>query len=169
MGICPKELREYIIRPTLQHLNAWSPAAENLLLGTAAQASGLGFHLRQGVGIGLFQIDAEMHQYIWDRYLALDPDLASKVRGIASQHEFLAEPHQELASNLAYATAIAWMIYRCANITLPTDPDNIEALAQLWFCYFPRHHITHTTAEFVRHYKEIVLEDKDEPKNRVAA
>jgi hypothetical protein len=37
--------------------------------------------------------------------------MASLVRGLASQHDFLSQPHAELATNLSYATAIAWFMY----------------------------------------------------------
>ena len=46
MGICASELRHYVVRPALKHLGMWSPTTENLLLGTAARESGLGFHLK---------------------------------------------------------------------------------------------------------------------------
>lgn len=72
MGICAKELRHYVVRPTLKHLKMWSPTAENLLLGTAARESGLGFHLKQEhhQALGIFQISPRMHRNIWDHYLA---------------------------------------------------------------------------------------------------
>ena len=133
MGICAVELREYVIRPTLEHFNEWSLAAENLLIGTAIQESGLGFHIKQQLDgrIGIYQIDAATHSRIWDEYLAYIPDLASTVRGIASQHGFLQQPHIELATNLKYATAIAWLIYREKDQQLPLDND-IEGLARYW-------------------------------------
>jgi len=43
--------------------------------------------------------------------LAFHPDLASRIRGLASQRAFLEDPHSELATNLCYATAIAWVMY----------------------------------------------------------
>ncbi|PCJ20436.1 MAG: hypothetical protein COB04_04040 [Gammaproteobacteria bacterium] len=140
MGICATELREFVIRPTLEHLDSYSLAAENLLLATAAQESGLGFHLRQDSGerkgLGIYQINEDLHNDIWDNYLALDADLASTVRGIASQHDFLKQPHAELATNLTYSTAIAWLIYRRANVVLPSD-CNMMALADCWLKFYP--------------------------------
>lgn len=141
MGICAEELREFVIQPTLNHLGEWSEAAENLLMATAAQASDLGFHLlnRRSRGFGIFQISANSHLDIWDHYLVKDPDLASSVRGLASQHEFLSHPHAELATNLSYATAIAWMIYRRCDQPLP-DADDIEGIAKFWAEYWGRPH-----------------------------
>lgn len=109
MEMDAKELREHIIRPTLQYLGKGSDAAENILLALAHidQQN----HCQQNKGFGIFQIDAAIHQKVWNQYLAFNPDLASKIRGLASQREFLNNPHIELSTNLAYACAIAWAIH----------------------------------------------------------
>jgi hypothetical protein len=159
MGICAEELRSFVIRPTLEYLGERGDralAAENLLLGTAAQESELGFHLRvkRARGLGIYQITPQIHVNIWDRYLIDHPDLASSIRGLASQHEFLAHPHAELATNLSYATAIAWMVYRRTHRIMPA-PDDIPALGKLWFRHFP-HRSTETAEDFVTTYKHYV-------------
>ncbi|SHF96863.1 hypothetical protein SAMN04487965_3026 [Microbulbifer donghaiensis] len=139
MGICLDELRLLVIRPTLKHLRAWSQGMENLLLGTAAQESQLGFHLKQGRrhGLGIYQIQPHTHQDIWDEYLIDYPALASKVRGLASQRDFLDHPHSELTTNLRYATAIAWLIYRSARVYKVEETD-VATMARLWHQHF--HH-----------------------------
>jgi hypothetical protein len=153
MGICANELRDYVIIPTLKYLGDYSEMAANLLLGTAAQESGLGFHLKQAPNkaIGLYQIHPHTHTSLWNNYLSKNPDLASKVRGLASQHEFLSHPHAELATNLAYATAIAWIIYNRKNIKLSKD-DNLESLAKTW----QRHYHSKPfgqSDDFIRNYR----------------
>lgn len=139
MGICLKELRQLVVRPTLKHLRAWSAGMENLLLGTAAQESRLGFHLKQGRrhGLGIYQIPSHTHRDIWDNYLVDHPALASKVRGLASQRDFLHHPHSELTTNLRYATAIAWLIYRSAGVE-QVGASDVETMAHLWHEHF--HH-----------------------------
>ncbi|MEX1032195.1 MAG: hypothetical protein WDZ30_02435 [Cellvibrionaceae bacterium] len=159
MGICAEELRNLVITPTLEHLGetgAHALAAENLLLGTAAQESGLGFHLRvkRARGLGIYQITPQIHINIWDRYLINHPDLASNIRGLASQHEFLAHPHAELATNLSYATAIAWMIYRRCGKPLP-PADDMLALGKFWARHFP-HRSAETARDFSATYKRCV-------------
>ena len=109
MELDSKELRETIIRPTLKYLGKDSDAAENILLAMA-QLGQINSN-QQGKSYGLFQIDAALHQKIWNQHLAFEPELASKIRGLASQREFLNNPHIELTTNLAYATAIAWAIH----------------------------------------------------------
>lgn len=134
MGICATELRQWVIKPTLKRLGVYSKAAENLLLATAAQESGLGSHLKPAGqrALGIYQIHSLSHRHIWDDHLAQRSDMASVVRGLASQHDFLSQPHAELATNLSYATAIAWFMYaRHADFRLAKN-DNIETLASLW-------------------------------------
>ena len=140
MGIYARDLRELVIRPTLQQLDEWSPAAENLLLGTAAQESGLGFRMQanDAEGAGLYCLCANVHIQIWDEYLIGNPELASRMRGLASQHQFLKSPHHELITNLSYATGIAWMVYKRHNLKLPNE-TNLHELANCWLtCYSTR-------------------------------
>lgn len=113
MDLSPGELREMVIRPTLIALDKYSQAAENLLLAIAMvkQENISRFAATNSKAYGIFQIDVPTHQRVWDKYLAFHPDLASKVRGLASQREFLNNPHLELATNLSYATAIAWSLH----------------------------------------------------------
>ena len=113
MDLNPQELREMVIRPTLISLGKHSQAAENLLLAIALvkQENSHRFNIHCDKSYGVFQIDAPSHQRVWDKYLAFNPELASKIRGLASQHAFLKHPHLELATNLSYATAIAWALH----------------------------------------------------------
>ena len=120
MGIAASELSQFVIRPTLIYLGRHSPSAEALLLGIAASQSALGSALHDRRGHGLYRIGELRHQSIWDQFLARDPELASLVRGLASQHAFLSGPHLELTVNLRYATAIAWMPVSYTHLTLPT-------------------------------------------------
>ncbi|CAM3669191.1 hypothetical protein [Parendozoicomonas haliclonae] len=160
MGICARELRHLVIRPTLKHLNLWSPTAENLLLGTAAQESGLGAHLKMDNqrALGIYQITPRMHRSVWDKFLARQPELASKVRGLASQHEFLQHPHAELATNLSYATAMAMMIYLRNGKPLPTGTgDDPARLGRCWRNHF-HSSPAGTIDDFVHHYNDLVME-----------
>ncbi|WP_191485235.1 hypothetical protein [Pseudomonas sp. FEN] len=131
MGIAARELRLYVIRPTLMYLGRHSPSAEALLLGVAASQSDLGSALHDRHGHGLYCIDENRHAALWDRYLATDPELASLVRGLASQHAFLSSPHLELAVNLRYATAIAWLLVEEQHPDLPAI-DDLLGMARIW-------------------------------------
>ncbi len=118
MDISTQELREKIIHPTLKYLGKEGVAVENLLVAIVSQKQ----HPTQpklknllstqsNKGLGPYNIDSNSHQMVWDKFLAFHPDLASRIRGLASQRAFLEDPHSELATNLCYATAIAWVMY----------------------------------------------------------
>ena len=161
MGIDVSDLRELIVKPYLKGLGEYSDIAENLLRGTAAQESLLGARCfcTQTKGFGLYRITAEKHQELWDRYLVQFPDLASQQRGLASQQQFLKNPHGELISNLTYSTGMAWMIYR-RNLIDTTKPLEISTLAQLWANYFdngtgcPRN-----ADDFMQTYRTLVMDN----------
>lgn len=131
MGIAARELSQFVIRPTLIYLGRHCPSAEALLLGVAASQSALGSALHDRRGHGLYRIGESRHKSLWDDYLALDPELASLVRGLASQHAFLSGPHLELTVNLRYATAIAWMLIEEKAAALPAA-DDLLGLARIW-------------------------------------
>ncbi|SEI78462.1 hypothetical protein SAMN04244572_01680 [Azotobacter beijerinckii] len=131
MGIAASELSKHVIRPTLFYLGRSSDAAEALLLGIAATQSALGAALHRHHGHGLYGIREASHLQLWDRYLALNPDLASHVRGLASQHAFLISPHLELTVNLRYATAIAWLLVEAQQLPLPSA-DDLPGQARIW-------------------------------------
>ncbi len=120
----------FVIAHTLKILGNYSPAAENLLLITIRLEDKHGAEKPES-GLGLYKIDRSSHLKIWDDYLAFDPDRASTIRGLASQQAFLQDPHLELITNLAYATAIAWSIYQRNKVTLPPAED-LSALSSCW-------------------------------------
>lgn len=157
MGICATELRDYVIRPVLKSLGMYTPAAEVLLLGTAAVETGLGSHLKvkHHRGLGVYRIDPLTHLHIWDTHLVFNEDLASKVRGLASQHGFLATPHAELATNLSYSTAIARLIYQRVDKPIP-NPDDLPALANYWRKFYHKRNDC-TQNDFIQAYQAHVL------------
>ena len=158
MIFCVDELKEFIIGETLEHLQLGLSerglkSAKALLLGTAAQESGFDCLMRSGRRFGLYQISPALHKSVWDNYLIHHPDLASRVRGLAGQRSFLANPHGELLSNLKYATAIAMMVYLRTGLPLP-DHTNLRALAGFWHRHF--HPKSHNSEEnFIKSYRAL--------------
>lgn len=156
MGISSHDFLQHVIQPTLRQLGVHSCGAEQLLLATANFQSGLGLHLQFNDAIGVYGITEQQHCEVWDCYLAFDPDLASQIRGMASQHEFPKAPHLELATNLSYATAIAWMIYRYRNVKIP-DVFNGQDLADCWQnCFREQAGTEKDAADFVCSYNELM-------------
>ncbi|NQY02873.1 MAG: hypothetical protein HRT76_06365 [Halieaceae bacterium] len=128
MYVTADHLRDHVIRPTLEYLGAWTPAIEDVLLDAAVNAPELGLFSARNEGLGLFHITAAQHRDIWDRYLAFKPDIASRVRGLASQRAFLSDPDSELQTNLSYCTAIAWLMHQRANGTVDSTKTPTAAV-----------------------------------------
>ena len=99
-----------------------------------------------------------MHRNIWDNFLADKSELASKVRGLASQREFLSHPHHELATNLAYATAIAWLIFQRSGVDVGgIDRDDITGMGRLWQKHFHSRN-PGTIESFRKSYQTLIIE-----------
>ncbi len=124
MYVTAEHLRDQVIRPTLEYMGALTPASEAFLLNTAINPPDVGLFCARKDGLGLFNITAAQHRDLWDRYLAFNPDLASRVRGLASQRAFLSDPDSELQTNLSYCTAIAWLMQQRAGGILE-QPDAV--------------------------------------------
>ena len=115
MYVTAEHLREQVIQPTLKYLGAWTPETEQFLLSSAIDSPDLGLFSSRNDSLGIFHITSRQHRDIWDNYLAFNPDLASRIRGLASQRAFLSSPDNELQTNLSYCTAIAWLLYQRSN------------------------------------------------------
>jgi hypothetical protein len=128
MGLDPHQLSEHIIRPTLQRLGIWTEAAEELVLGTSIQESGLRYvrQLGSGPARGLWQMEPATHNDIWDNYLHSRTKLGLNVLGPYTKPD-----PGRLIWDLAYACSLCRIHYlRCPD-ALPASGD-IEAQARLW-------------------------------------
>ena len=130
----PEHFRRHVIRPSLLRLGLQSPAAEALLLGTALTESGLARLVQTGGGpaLGVYQIEPATHTDIWRHYLAYHPGLAARVLSLAAGG--FGHPEQ-LVWNLAYATAMARLVYRRRAEPMPAATD-LPGLAAYWKAHF---------------------------------
>jgi len=158
----PRQLRDVVIVPTLIALEMYSDAAVALLLGTCAQESQMGRFLRQlgaGPARGIWQMEPATHDDLWDNYLAYQPELASKIRDLMSHGVFKsgekAALHRELATNLAYACAMARVHYRRIKAPLPAA-DDIAGLAAYWKRFYNTPLGAGTEEEFRRNWAAYV-------------
>ena len=122
------QLRELVIRPALEALHLYSEAAEELVIGTAIQESGLRYlrQLGHGPALGLWQMEPATHDDLWLNFLAYRPDLANRVESLVA-----APIPQALAGNLWYAAAMCRVHYYRAPEALPEAGDS-EGQAALW-------------------------------------
>lgn len=161
MNIDIGSLQDWVIHPCLLHLGLDNRQCEQLLLGTAARESALEIHGQcpRG-GLGLYRISPARHQWAWDQVLIHNPEQASRVRGLASQQQFLQNPHGELVANLAYATAIAWVIYQGGGVN-PEQLTGLPAMALAWQNAFNNQDYRgeRDTSSFIASYHRWVIGD----------
>lgn len=157
MGIDAGHLRLGVIRPTLKLMGHWSPEAEELLLGTAAQESHLGKYLYQlgGPAKGIYQMEPETHDDLMINYLRYRPGLEKVITVLASPLN--GTTSVELIGNLFYATAMARVHYL-------RKPDPIPRSLGEQAAYWKKHYNTHlgagTEEEYIRNYNRLI---KGEP------
>lgn len=132
--------QEVVIAPALEATKLFSPAASELLLGTALQESRL-THLVQLDGdddpyddaLGVFQTERKTVDDIWENYLAYRPDLASSI--LVACH-FIAPPEPiEVVTNLKYAAIMARIHYRRVRDPLPEAGD-LQGQAVYWKTHY---------------------------------
>lgn len=130
----PDDFRRHVIRPTLRRLKLHSDAAEALLLGTAITESGLEALVQRGGGpaLGVYQVEPATHDDIWRSFLAYRPPLAARVAMLVAG---LRPSRAQLVWNLAYATAMARLVYLRRPPPLP-PADDIAGLAAYWKAHF---------------------------------
>ena len=115
------------MRPALQRIGAWSPAAEELVLGTGLQESGFRY-LQQisGPAVGLFQMEPATVRDLWDYMTARDR--TTVIKELVVPGEDLVE---QLRWNHLYAAALCRMFYLRIPDALP-EAGNVAAQARYW-------------------------------------
>lgn len=173
-----EHLKKYIIIPVLKDLELYSESAVNLLLGTAAQESALGFYLHQiqGEAVGIYQIELATYRDIFKNYfmknigitLALSEGewkktlqhrlkLLNTINKYKLNYEAF-DDEMNLIGNLYYATAIARIIYYRIPEELP-PADNIQELAKYYKKYYNTESGKASVSSFIRNYEKYVLDN----------
>jgi len=143
-----KNLRELVVRPTLEEINLHSDAAEELVMLTFAQETKLGTYLRQGWkklndgrGVGLGIGSMEPKTFLW---------LRSLYYGILGSRNA-----KELVWDLRLAVITTRLRYLVIVEALPAAND-IKGLAQYWDRYYNGNPNAGTWQEAVANYNELV-------------
>ena len=150
-----KHLRDYVVRPTLKRLGLWSMSAENLLIGTIFQESKGGYYLHQlgnGPALGVYQIEPATHDDTWVNYISYRKRLKTKLNKVMTS----GPRNSQLVTNLAYATAIARIIYYRKPSALP-DANDVQALGEYWKKYYNTEQGKGTVEEFVHNFPSQLL------------
>lgn len=126
-----EQLRELVIRPALKHIDLWSAAAENLVLGTALVESKAEYiHQVRGPALGLWQMEPATHDDIWANYLRYQHELTDKLDELTTPAA-ITHGAQELIGNLYYGAAMCRILYRRVREPLPSERD-AEGMARYW-------------------------------------
>jgi hypothetical protein len=161
-----KQLREYVIRPTLKYIGMYSESAEELLVLTAAHESLGGKYLHQvggGPAIGIFQMEPVTHDDCWLNWLHYQAEAAHKIgklsapkyTGIHPATGRIMPEAEQMAGNLYYATAMARVKYRRDKHALP-DADDVDGLAGYWKRVYNTHLGAGLVSHAVTHYQRYV-------------
>ncbi len=148
-----KQLRD-LIKRVLVDLDLHSESAENLLMGTAAQESGLGEYIRQlggGPALGIFQMEPNTFNDIVQNYLQYKPEMAKKVMAISGVNAFRSE-------YLEYNLALSICMCRVHYLRVPARiSDDLTGWAKYWKEHYNTRIGKGTEKEFVRNFKKLVL------------
>lgn len=150
----PVETLRMHIRSTLQMISLWSPAAEELLLGTAAQESHMGYYRRQikGPARGIFQMEPDTERSMWLDSIAHRPSLAVSIHSVCGIDR--PDP-QALEFNLSYQTIMARLRYYLW-VKEPI-PESLRGQAEYWKKHYNTEAGAGTPAEYIANYRTYVL------------
>ena len=143
--------RLHVVRPTLERLELHSEAAENLVVGTALQESGGLRWLEQlggGPARGVYQIEPATHDDVWKNFLGYRHKLADTIGALLASAP---SRHEQLVTNLAYATAMARVHYLRVPEPLPEAGD-VRALARYWKAHYNTALGAGAAADFAANY-----------------
>jgi hypothetical protein len=156
-----KEELRYIILKTHEMLDIWAnPRAVELLLGTAATETNFGQVLRQegysmssnSGAFGLYQMELDSHDDIWNNFLIYRSILKTKVQMILG----CLNCKEALIGNLYYATAMARLQYLRHKESLP-PVDDLKKQGDYYCRYFNSSKGKGTVDKYVTDYKRFVL------------
>lgn len=137
MAFNSDQFRDVISR-VLKDAGLYSDAAVELLMMTAAVESNFGTYLNQvnGPALGVFQMEPNTHDDIWDNYLRYKGNLYELV----SEYQTIVDgSYQQLETNLAYAIVMTRVHYLRVPEPLPNAADQL-GLAQYWKEHYNTRH-----------------------------
>lgn len=134
-----REQFEALIEDTLKEHKLYSPAAVQLLLGTAAQESDFGTYLRQirGPALGVFQMEPATFRWMVEKY--------------GAKYGFTHRSAWDLVWDLKFAILLARLRYLAVPGRLPEAGD-IQGLAAYWKKYYNTDLGRGTREMFIKNY-----------------
>jgi len=129
-----RQIRDYIVRPTLEEIGYYSKSAERLIIGTGLAESGFKYvrQLHKGPARSWYQMELATHDDIWRNFLKFKKQVESGVEHLLVPGLTRA---QQLHGNAYYATAMCRVHYLRVPARLP-DADDLNGLAEYWKKYY---------------------------------
>lgn len=153
-GICTKHLRDYVVRPTLRNIGLWSQEAEELILGTIAIESTMGYSIRQlgnAYARGLGQCEPPTFSWLAYDYLPNSkPELYSKIMNVCGIDKYKID---YLDWNLAFAVALIRVRYLPVPGAIPKE---LASQAAYWKKYYNASPNGRTAQDYIRVYDRLV-------------
>lgn len=121
-----------LINRVLTNIGLNSDSATELLMLTAATESGFGTYIRQinGPARGVFQMEPNTENDIWNNYLKYKPELSKKINNLKMLGT-TTTTFTDLEVNLAYQIAMTRIHYLRVPSKIPNSTD-ITGLATYW-------------------------------------
>lgn len=129
------QLRELIIKPTLERLLMYSQDAVELLVFTCAVESNGGSYLKQiqGPALGIYQMEPNTYIDIWENYIKAKKGLMTL---ISSNFEVFYMPDEDrMIYDLRYATMMARLHYSRVAGHLP-DHNDVNSIWEYYKKYY---------------------------------
>ena len=128
------QLREELIRPTLQSIRLWSLSAENLLVGTGLVESNFKYIKQKGgIALSFWQIEPATYTYLTHR-VTHDREIRAVILNALDAVEIPTDENQ-LLGNMTLAIIVARLKYWYIPENLP-EHDDIEGLSRYWGKYY---------------------------------
>src|SRR5687767_12554256 len=148
MPLDARQLRDLVVRPTLAELGLpGGEVAERLVMGTAAQESGLRYLKQVGGGpaLGLWQMEPATFADLWKR-------MPVRVR---LEVQELGQDERDLVGNLPFACAMCRVHYYLRPFKMPATADT-GLLAAIWKKHYNSYLGAGKVEEFMQNYERLI-------------
>lgn len=144
-----RQLRELIVRPTLKELGLWHQAAEDLVMGTAAQESRLTYIYQRpkGPALGLWQMEPRTHEDLWARWLPKHADVLERIMQVCEL------PNRPTPDRLMYDLRYGAAMCRVFYLSKPRAiPSTLAGQAGYWKRWYNSYLGAGKASEYVENY-----------------
>ena len=133
--------------------------AVQLLIGTAAVESRMGYYRRQmgnGPARGIFQMEPNTERDIWINWIRYKPGMAQRIKDVTG----ISGPDPiALEKNLSYQTVMSRLHYRRVWEILP-EYNDIPAQAKYWKRYYNTHLGAGTPEKYIECWERFVIKSR---------